>query len=223
MRHTLRMLLARSPGAATLRAPALAFCAAASLALAACGGEGGEPLLLGLAVPLTDTEGAEDTYGVRSRLGAELAVEEINKAGGIGRRPLALRVVNDKGDPESAIPAADSLVNDPRVLAVVGHVYSGATIKAAAAYEGRLAALATSATSPEVSRLGPWIYRVASSDSANAVALAQMARQMGRRIGVLYANDDYGQGLARNFMSALQKNGVAAVAADPFLDETEDF
>jgi branched-chain amino acid transport system substrate-binding protein len=218
------MLLARSPGAATLRAPALAFCAAASLALSACGGQqGGEPLLLGLAVPLTDTKGADDTYGVRSRLGAQLAVEEINKAGGIGRRQLALRVVNDKGDPEAAIAAADSLVNDPRVLAVVGHVYSGATIKAAATYEGRLAALATSATSPEVSRLGPWIYRVASSDSANAVALAQMARQMGRRIGVLYANDDYGQGLARNFMAALQKNGVAAVTADPFLDDTEDF
>jgi branched-chain amino acid transport system substrate-binding protein len=218
------MSLARSPGAATLRAPALALCAAASLALAACGGQsGGGPLLLGLAVPLTDTEGAEDTYGVRSRLGAQLAVEEINKAGGIGRRQLALRVVNDKGDPEAAIAAADSLVNDPRVLAVVGHVYSGATIKAAATYEGRLAALATSATSPEVSRLGKWIYRVASSDSANAVALAQMARQMGRRIGVLYANDDYGQGLARNFMAALQKSGAEAVAADPFLDDTGDF
>lgn len=216
------MFLAALPAPAALRAPALALCIGASLA--ACGGRsGGEPLVLGLAVPLTDTKGAADVYGVHSRLGAEMAVEEINKAGGIGGRPLALRVVNDKGDPESAIAAADSLVNDPRVLAVVGHVYSGATIKAAGAYDGRVAALATSATSPDISRLGPWIYRVASSDSANAVALAQMARQMGRRIGVLYANNDYGQGLARNFMSALQKNGMAAVTADPFLDETEDF
>jgi branched-chain amino acid transport system substrate-binding protein len=218
------MSMVRSPGAAALRAPALAICAVAGLALSACGGQaGGEPLLLGLAVPLTDTEGAEDIYGVRSRMGAELAVEEINGAGGIRGRDIALRVVNDQGDPQAAIAAADSLVNDPRVLAVVGHVYSGATIKAAGTYEGHLAALATSATSPEVSRLGPWIYRVASSDSANAVALAQMARQMGRRIGVLYANDDYGQGLARNFIAALQKNGAAAVAADPFLDDTQDF
>jgi branched-chain amino acid transport system substrate-binding protein len=131
--------------------------------------------------------------------------------------------VNDRGDPETAIGVADSLVNDPAVLAVVGHVYSGATIQAASRYTGRLPALATSATSPEISRLGDWIFRVASSDSANAVALAGAAQGMGKRVAILYSNDNYGQGLARNFASALQAAGGSVVEMDPFLDGSEDF
>ncbi len=199
--------------------------AVALMAAAACarGGAGGGELVLGLAVPMTDTEGKPDVYGVRSQKGAELAVEELNARRAFGGRRLALRVVNDKGDPETAIAVADSLVNDGSVLAVVGHVYSGTTIQAATRYEGNLAAVATSATSPEVSRLGDWIFRVASSDSANSVSLARAAQAMGDRIAILYANDDYGQGLARNFAAALRAAGGSVVEMDPFLDGSADF
>jgi branched-chain amino acid transport system substrate-binding protein len=219
------MKLAAPPGRQARRATAAAVVAGAVLAVAACSalGGGGDALVLGLAVPLTDGAGQADVYGVRSRMGAELAMEELNAANAFGSRKLALRVVDDKGDPSAAIAAADSLVNDPAVLAVVGHVYSGATIAAAQQYTGRLAAVATSATSPEISTLGGWIFRVASSDSANAVQLARAAHEMGRRIAVLYANDDYGQGLARNFVSALRAAGGGVAAMDPFLDDTEDF
>ncbi|HEX2076818.1 MAG TPA: branched-chain amino acid ABC transporter substrate-binding protein [Longimicrobium sp.] len=205
---------------------ALALATVAAAGAAACaslGGRGGDALVLGLAIPLTDGEGRPDVYGVRSRMGAELAVEELNAGGAFGGRRLELRIVNDRGDPSSAIAVADSLVRDPRVIAVVGHVYSGATIAASQQYDGRLPAVATSATSPEISRLGGWIFRVASSDSANAVALARAAHGMGQRIAVLYANDDYGQGLARNFVAALRAAGGAVTAMDPFLDDTEDF
>jgi branched-chain amino acid transport system substrate-binding protein len=206
--------------AARLAAPAVL----ALLALSACArAGGGDELVLGLAVPLTDTQGKPDVYGVRSRMGAELAVEELNARNAFGGRPLVLRLVNDKGDPETAIAVADSLVQDGRILAVVGHVYSGATIQAAGRYAGRLPAVATSATSPEISRLGDWIFRVASSDSANAVALARSAQSMGRRIAILYANDDYGQGLARNFAAALRAAGGQVSEMDPFLDGTADF
>ena len=222
------MTLAARPGRPPRRARAavLALGAAALAVAAACasfGGGDGDELVLGLAVPLTDGEGNPDVYGVRSRMGAELAVEELNAANAFGGRKLVLRIVDDKGNPTAAIAAADSLVNDDRVLAVVGHVYSGATIAAAQQYSGRLPAVATSATSPEISRLGEWIFRVASSDSANAVALARAANGMGRRIAVLYSNDDYGQGLARNFASALRAAGGTVAAMDPFLDDTEDF
>ena len=213
------------PAARTRR---LAPLAALALA-AACGGfpggagGGGDELVLGLAIPLTDTEGRPDVYGVSSQKGAVLAVEELNAARAFDGRTLVLRTVNDKGDGTVAIEVADSLVNDPRVIGVVGHAYSGATIQAAQRYDGNLAAVAITATSPEISKLGDWIYRVASSDSANAVALAQTARQLGRRIAVLYANDDYGQGLARTFVSALRQGGGTVHGMDPFLDDTQDF
>ena len=221
------MMFAASAGRPPRRARA-AVVALGAFALAAAGacatmGSAGDDLVLGLAVPLTDGAGGADVYGVRSRMGAELAVEELNAANLFGGRRLALRVVDDKGDPAAAIAVADSLVRDPAVVAVVGHVYSGATIAAAQQYTGNLPAVATSATSPEISRLGGWIFRVASSDSANAVALARAANGMGRRIAVLYANDDYGQGLAHNFAGALRAAGGGVAAMDPFLDDTDDF
>jgi branched-chain amino acid transport system substrate-binding protein len=219
------MMFAALSGRQARRAPAAVLAAGACLlAVAACAsGGGGDELVLGLAAPLTDGSGQPDVYGVRSRMGAELAVEELNAANAFGGRKLALRIVDDKGNPTTALTAADSLIQDPRVLAVVGHVYSGATIAAAQKYSGRLPAVATSATSPEVSKLGEWIFRVASSDSANAVALARAANDMGRRVAVLYANDDYGQGLARNFVAALRAAGGTVAAMDPFLDDTQDF
>jgi branched-chain amino acid transport system substrate-binding protein len=199
-----------------------ALAVAGAAACASLGGPGGGELLLGLAIPLTDGQGKPDVYGVSSKKGADLAVEELNAANAFGGRRLALRTVDDKGDGKTAIEVADSLVQDRRVLAVVGHAYSGATIQAAQRYSGHLAAVAITATSPEISRLDEWIFRVASSDSANAVALAQAARGMGRRIAVLYSNDDYGQGLARAFVAALRAAGGSVAAMDPFLDDTED-
>jgi branched-chain amino acid transport system substrate-binding protein len=212
----------RPPRRARAAVLALGAFALAAGACATMGGGGGD-LVLGLAVPLTDGAGGADVYGVRSRMGAQLAVEELNAANLFGGRKLALRILDDKGDPAAAIAVADSLVRDPAVVAVVGHVYSGTTIAASQQYTGNLPAVATSATSPEISRLGGWIFRVASSDSANAVALARAANRMGRRIAVLYANDDYGQGLARNFVSALRAAGGGVAAMDPFLDDTENF
>lgn len=205
------------------RRAALAAVGLVALGCARTGGGAGDTLVLGLAVPLTDTGGKPDPYGVSSRMGAELAVEELNARNAFGGPRLVLRLVNDRGDAETAIAVADSLVRDGSVLAVVGHVYSGTTIQAASRYQDNLPAVATSATSPEISRLGDWIFRVASSDSANAVALARAARGMGSRIAILYANDDYGQGLARTFAAALRAGGGEVAAMDPFLDDTDDF
>lgn len=200
-----------------------AAAAAALLALAACGGSDA-PITLGLAIPLTDTEGQPDVYGENSRMGAELARAEINAAGGIGGRPLEFRTVNDRGDDSTAITVADSLGADRAVVAVVGHAYSGPTVRAAPRYEAwALPAVATSATSPEVSRAGDWIFRVASSDSANAVELARVARELGVPTGVLYANGDYGRDLMRSFTRALRAAGGEVVSEDPYLEEMPDF
>ena len=199
-----------------LAAPALA------LLLAACGGgEGGDEVWLGLAVPLTDAQGRPDVYGVSSRDGALLAVEELDAEA--GHRPIRLRVVDDRGDDSTAITVADSLVADARVVAVAGHVYSSTTRAAGPIYARGLPAVATSATASDLSALGPWSFRVASSDSANAVALAQAARGLGGTVAVLYANDDYGRGLMRNFSASLERLGGRVVQADPYLEGMEDF
>ncbi|HKP73992.1 MAG TPA: ABC transporter substrate-binding protein, partial [Longimicrobiaceae bacterium] len=206
------------------RRPLRALATLALAALAACTRGGGDQYVLGLQFPLTDGHGQADVYGELSRMGAQLALDEINAKGGVDGHRLAARMVNDQGDDSTAIGVADSLVHDPAVLAVVGPIYSGTTMASARVYEDAgVVALATSATSPEISALGPHIFRMASSDSANAVALARVARSTGLKTAILYSNEDYGVGLMRYFARALGEGGAAPVAEDPYLEEMPDF
>ncbi len=186
--------------------------------------QGTEPLWLGLQIPLTDGEGEPDVYGQLSQLGAQMALDEINANGGVGGRRLSLRLVNDRGDEATAIGVADSLANDERILAVVGPIYSSTAVASAQVYENaQVPTLITSATSPAISALGPHTFRMASSDSANAVALAEAARATGLRTAVLYSNESHGWGLMRPFAPAQHDGGAELVSEDPYLEDMEDF
>jgi branched-chain amino acid transport system substrate-binding protein len=161
--------------------------------LAACGGATDE-IRFGMAGPFTES------YGAANRRGAQLAVEEINAAGGIGGRQLVIDYRDDLGDGARAALVAQEFVDMPAVSAVVGHVSSGAMIAAAKIYDGNLAAVATTASSPELTGISPWVFRVISSDSTNAIDLARFAQRLGkRRAAILYENDAYGRGLADGF------------------------
>ena len=218
-RRTVRL----RPTARVRRVPAVRMLALA-LALAGCKGSGGGQVTFALAGPL------KQSYGIATKQGADLAVKEINAAGGIGGRQLVLLARDDGADQHTAISIAAELVRDAKVVALAGPVNSGTTIASAPIYNGqsdsvrgRLPEVATTATSPDVSRLGDWTYRVASSDSANAVALAATARGMAQNVAILYTNDDYGRGLAGSFRDALVKAGGTVAEYDPFNDSTADF
>jgi branched-chain amino acid transport system substrate-binding protein len=191
---------------------------AAALAAASCTRDDTRTVTFGLAAPLARP------YGENSRLGAELAAQEINATRELGGVRIAVRAVDDGGEASSAIQVASRLVDDPEVVAVVGHANSDPMMAASTVYnEGGLAAVGTSATSTEIAGAGPWIFRIASNDSANAAAVARQARGFGRRIGILYANDEYGNSLADVFRKALAQTGAQLVGSDPYLEEMKDF
>jgi branched-chain amino acid transport system substrate-binding protein len=201
-----------------LRAPDSVLSVALALfALAACSPDAGSTYVLGVAAPL------ERSFGENALMGARLAVDEINARGGIRGRLLELHPVDDQADEAVAITVADSLFRLDEVLAVVGHASSGAFIAASGIYARGLPAVGTSATSTEIGALGDWIFRVASSDSANAAGLAVAAGRMGSRAAILYANDDYGRSLARVFEQSLGETGLELVGRYPYLEEMEDF
>lgn len=140
------------------------------------------------------------TTGRNTRLGIMLAMKEINDGGGIKGHRLMLRDADDQADGRKAAEIAQQFVDDRRVSAVVGHVTSGAMVAAVKLYDGHVSAIATSASSPELTGISPWAFRVISSDSANGVDLARFAWRLGkRRAVILYENDNYGRGLAESF------------------------
>ena len=208
---------ARACGVAALRLGCWAAFAAAAYGCGETGGPGVPPVVFGMTGPV------QEAYGANARKGAELAVREINAAGGIDGRTLELRIKDDQASPERAIAMATELLRDPAVVAVAGPVNSKTTIAAGPIYDQGLPAVASSATSPLISQLGDWVFRVASSDSANAIELARRARAMSRRIAVLYANDAYGQGLSETFRTSLDDAAVRVVESDPSPESLEAF
>ena len=192
-----------------MRAPrpvrSLALLLLATAALVGCRGDSA-PIMIGAAGPW-----ARDV-GAATRQGIELAIEEVNAAGGVRGRKLQAVMRDDEGDGARAAQIAQEFVEDG-VLGVIGHVNSGPTIAAAKVYDGHVAMIATSATSPTLTGISPWVFRVISSDSINGDMIARFATALGRkRAAIIYENDSYGRGLAAAFY---RRFGGQIVSVDP--------
>jgi branched-chain amino acid transport system substrate-binding protein len=114
----------------------------------------------------------------------------------------SIRIIpcDDNGEEAKAVACAQSFVDNPAVAAVVGHMSSAAQLAAANVYDGRMVSVATTASSPWLTGVSPWVFRVISSDSANGADLARFAQTFGaQRAAVVYENSSYGRGLANAF------------------------
>ena len=197
---------------------------ACAAALAGCRGGGGGEVVIGVAGPLAKANGRS------MKLAAQMAADEINAAGGIGGRRVRLVFADDNADATKAIEVARQLRADPAVVAVVGHVNSSASIKAATIYnaEGNdsvpgtpVVQISPASSSPQLTGAGEWTFRVCPTDLEFSPALARWAAQrLGkRRAAVLYANDEYGQGVMTTFDDAFARGGGAVVSDDPYLPD----
>ena len=186
---------------------------AALVVATACAGSDA-PIQIGAAGPWNEA------YGAMDRMGVELAVAEVNARGGVRGRLLEVVERDDDGQGTRAAEVAAEFVATPGIVAVVGHVNSGAMVAAAQVYDGELPAVATTATSPELTGISRWTFRVISSDSANGIALARFAGTLGRRrAAILYENDSYGRGLADAFQRAFAGE---VVSVDPIPENEAD-
>lgn len=171
----------------------------------------------------------KESYGIMTRHGIDLAVEEINHAGGLRGTPLRVIAKDDDADPARAASIAESFVHDPSVLAVIGHVNSAAMMAAAQVYDGVLTAVATSASSPDLTGVSPWVFRVISSDSLNGATLGRFASQFGgtapamKQAAILYENDSYGRGLADAFRRNFRGTVVSFDPIDAAPKDVEPF
>jgi branched-chain amino acid transport system substrate-binding protein len=161
--------------------------------------------------------------GIANQHGIDLAVEEINRAGGIHGIPLRVVVRDDHGAGDQAAQVASGFIDDTKVLGVVGHLTSGAMVSAAPIYHsGQLVAIATSASSPDLTGISPWVFRMNTSDSTNGVALARFAASFERstnrpvRVAIIYQNDAYGRGLA----DAFERSFTGEIVSDDPISST---
>lgn len=144
--------------------------------------------------------------GIRYGDGMQMAVDEINAAGGVGGRPLKLLRLDDNEDVDRGRLVARDLTRQAGVVAVIGHLQSYVTVPAAAIYDfGGVVHLAPTATSTELTRRGyRRLCRTTFSDAAMGREMAEYALRRGyRRVLVFYSRDEYGRGLANAFEERL--------------------
>lgn len=203
----------------------LAGCLAASLT--ACGGTkeesaapaesgdsaSGGPILLGTISPNTGNLAA---YGTAIMNGVNLAVEEINAAGGVLGSQIQVINADDQGDPTECMNAFNSLVSQGVGL-IIGSVTSSCTSAITdSANEEEVVLTSPSSTADSITTEDDYVFRACYADSFQGAIAAAYAKQAGyAKVGVVYcAADTYSKGLYDSFSAACEKYGVEVAAVE---------
>jgi branched-chain amino acid transport system substrate-binding protein len=200
-----------------------------TLALGSCGGgdqaatESGE-ILIGEYGSLTGTTA---TFGISTRNGIDMAIDEVNAAGGVLGRPVRVIVEDDQGRPEEAQTVVTKLITSDQVVAVLGEVASSRTLAAApVAQQYGIPMVTPSSTNPAVTQVGDYIFRVCFIDPFQGLVMATFAtRSLGlTRVAVLRdIRNDYSVGLADVFVENFQAMGGTIVIDQSYSEGDTDF
>jgi branched-chain amino acid transport system substrate-binding protein len=170
--------------------------------------------------------GSESAYGVQMKNGAELAVADINAAGGVLGRKLKLEIGDDQCDPKQARSVAEKIAA-AKIPFVAGHYCSSSSIPASDAYlEGNVLQITPASTNPTFTERKMWnTFRVCGrDDQQGAVAGAYLAKNYGsKNIAILNDRTTYGKGLADETKKALNKAGVQEKMFESYTKGDKDF
>lgn len=182
----------------------------------------GEPIKVGTVVRLS--VGAE--HGVPSRRGVEMAVDEVNKAGGINGRQVELIVEDEKDSPQTAVNAVKKLIEVDKVVAIVGPMTSGDMMAAGKiADDAKVVAISPTATTPKLSGYGASLCRGCSRIDKQAEVLTKYVAEAWKpkTVGIFFSNEPYGKGCAELFTQYFEKLGIKVVATESFKRGARDF
>lgn len=172
-----------------------------------------EPIKLGFIAPQT---GGIANIGQASLTSAQMAVEEINAAGGVNGRKLELIVEDGQCKPKEGAQAANKLMRTDRVP--LAFVMCSPEVAAAApiAEETKTVVLSGCASAPHITDAGDYIFRTYPSDAFQGVVAAEYAyNTLGKRkVAILALQNDWGIGLAQVFAQKFTELGAEIVATE---------
>ncbi|MEP7212965.1 MAG: ABC transporter substrate-binding protein [Acidobacteriota bacterium] len=187
-------------------------------------GNTGDTIKVGVYADLT---GQTSSFGQSTKNGVELAVEEINAAGGVNGKKIELIVEDDQGRPEQAKTVVSKLISQDKVQAIIGEVASTNSLAAApVAQDAKIPMITPSSTNPKVTEVGDYISRVCFIDPFQGSVMAKFAANTlkAKTAAILGdVNSDYSKGLTQFFEEEFTRLGGKIVAKEAYTQSDPDF
>jgi branched-chain amino acid transport system substrate-binding protein len=175
--------------------------------------------------------GNQATFGISTRDGVQMAIDEVNAAGGItvgGKKmKVAVRVYDDQGKSEEAANAVTRLITQDKVKVILGEVASSNSLAMAPkAQAAQVPMITPSSTNPKVTEVGDYIFRVCFIDPFQGLVMAKFATEnlKLKSFAILKDNkSDYSIGLSDVFKAEAAKMGGTVVSEEAYSQGDTDF
>jgi branched-chain amino acid transport system substrate-binding protein len=171
--------------------------------------------------------GAQATFGISTQNGIQLAIDEVNAAGGIKGKKVAVRVYDDQGKPEEAASAVTRLIAQDKVKVILGEVASTNSLAMAPKCQAAGVPMITpSSTNPKVTEVGDYIFRVCFIDPFQGAVMAKFASEnvKAKKVAILKdQKSDYSIGLAEVFSKTFTGLGGKIVGEESYSQGDTDF
>ena len=183
---------------------------------------GDEPFRIGVMESLT---GPGETYGTVANQAKQMAVAEINAAGGIDGRMLELVVEDSKCNAQDSITAYNKLTDVDGVMIILGTSCSGAMLGAAPlAEEDGVILFSGLATNPDIAEAGDYIFRTSMNDAQVGVDTGNVLWADGvRTLATITESTDYAEGVRRTSVAQFEKRGGTIVGEERYASDVTDF
>ena len=175
----------------------------------------------------TSLTGAQATFGQSNDRGVQLAVEEINAAGGVLGQPLRIITRDNQSKPGETSTVVRELITRNKVVALIGEVASGRSLEAAPiAQRSGIPMISPASTNEKVTEVGDHIFRVCFIDPFQGTVCAKFAR---KNLGATKAailtdvSKDYSMGLTKSFREEFTKQGGVISGEQSYSGGDKDF
>lgn len=196
----------------------------AMMMAASCSGKKNDTIKIGGIAPLS---GGVAVYGAECKNGIDLAVEEINAAGGINGQKIEFICEDDEGDSAKSVNAYKKLVTKDRVKVIIGSLTSGCTMAITnLAQAQKVVQIAPAATAVSITDAGNYVFRACYTDPFQGKIGGKFAYEnLGtKKAAVLYdIGNDYSVGLTDNFTAEYTSMGGSIVSKESYSTGDKDF
>jgi branched-chain amino acid transport system substrate-binding protein len=171
--------------------------------------------------------GSEATFGQSSHKGTQLAVDDLNAAGGVLGKTIQLLTEDDQSQAGQPATVVRKLISSDGVIAILGEVASSRSLEAAPiCQENKIPMISPASTNPKVTAVGDYIFRVCFIDPFQGTVMANFARKTLKLQNVAVLTDvksDYSLGLAKFFKEGFVADGGTVAAEENYSGGDKDF